>query len=80
MRFRPLFFPLSQMTLIPVVKHMGTCSCYQLSIRAWLGKTNRSTKKYFFSKSFPYLPFDLFLIFPPCDQSELTFIRLHMLS
>lgn len=53
MRFRPLFFPLSQMTLIPVVKHMGTCSCYQLSIRAWLGKTNRSTKKIFLFEKLP---------------------------
>jgi hypothetical protein len=49
---------------------MGTCSCYQLSIRAWLGawvKTNRSVKNDL-PKSLPSLPFDLFFNLSPRDS------------
>lgn len=54
MCFRPLFFPLSQMTLIPVVKHMGTCSCNLVTncpfVLGWVKQIDPHKKIFLFEK------------------------------
>lgn len=67
----PCFLPFHVWPWFPLSSTWVHVLCYQLSVRAWLVE-KKMTTYFFFLKSFPSLPFDLFLAFPLVIQPELV--------